>query len=63
MDADEIFHQKRMEYVKHCIHEKHNILSRFDNHETDTEAHISERSDCGKDVPKWKPYVNQIPRH
>ena len=26
MDADERFHQKRMEYVKYCIHEKHNIL-------------------------------------
>ena len=25
MDADERFHQKRMEYVKYCIHEKHNI--------------------------------------
>ena len=25
MDADERFHQKRMVYVKYCIHEKHNI--------------------------------------
>ena len=25
MDADERFHQKRMEYVKYCIHEKHSI--------------------------------------
>ena len=25
MDADERFHQERMEYVKYCIHEKHNI--------------------------------------
>ena len=25
MDADERFHQKRMGYVKYCIHEKHNI--------------------------------------
>ena len=25
MDADERFHQKRKEYVKYCIHEKHNI--------------------------------------
>ena len=25
MDAEERFHQKRMEYVKCCIHVKHNI--------------------------------------
>ena len=26
MDAEERFHQKRMEYVKYCTHVKHNIL-------------------------------------
>ena len=26
MDAEERFHQKRMVYVKYCIHVKHNIL-------------------------------------
>ena len=25
MDAEERFHQKRMEYVKYCIHVKHNL--------------------------------------
>ena len=25
MDAEERFHQKRMEYVKYCIHVKHNV--------------------------------------
>ena len=48
MDAEERFHQKRMEYVKYCL---------------DTEAHISQRPDCGKDMPKRKPKVHQIPRH
>ena len=27
--------------------------SRFDNHELDSETHIGQRSDCGKDMPKW----------
>ena len=58
MDADEIFHQNRKEYVKSCIFTKTKHLSRFDNHELD-----GERSDCGKDLPKWKLYVHQIPRH
>ena len=26
MDVDERFHQKRMGYVKYCIHERHNVL-------------------------------------
>ena len=26
MDAEERFHEKRMGYVKYCIHVKHNIL-------------------------------------
>ena len=47
VDADERFFEK-MVYVEYCIHEKHNIPPRFDNHELDTEAHIGERSDCGK---------------
>ena len=25
MDAEERFHQKKLEYVKYCIHVKHNI--------------------------------------
>ena len=37
--------------------------SRFDNHELDTETHIGQRPDYGKDVPKRKPKVHQIPRH
>ena len=63
MDAEERFHQKGMEYVKYSIHMKHNIP--FDSISTNWthEAHISEKSDCGKDVPKWKPNVHRIPRH
>ena len=26
MDAEERFHQKRMEYDQYCIHVKHNVL-------------------------------------
>ena len=37
--------------------------SRFDNYELDFEAYVSKRSDCGKDIPKRKPEVHQIPRH
>ena len=37
--------------------------SRFDLHELDTEARISQRPDCGKNMPKRKPQVHQIPRH
>ena len=59
MDAEERFHQKRMGYVKYCIHVKQHS-SRFDNYELDTEAHISQRPDCGKDMSKRKPKVHQI---
>ena len=38
-------------------------FSRFDLHELDTEALISQRPDCGKNMPKRKPPVHQIPRH
>ena len=29
LDADERFHQKRMVYVKYCIHEKHGLSSTY----------------------------------
>ena len=39
------------------------IGSQFDLHELDIEARISQRPDCGKNMSKWKPPENQIPRH
>ena len=36
--------------------------SRFDLHELDTEARISQSPGCGKNMPKWKPQMHQIPR-
>ena len=63
MDADESFlwQKNGTRLILHSWEASH--PSRFDNHELDTEAHISERSDCGKDVSKWKLTVHQIPRH
>ena len=63
MDAEERFHQKRMVYVKCYTHVKHNIPLDFDLHELDTEARISQRPDCDKNVPERKPQVYQIPGH
>ena len=48
MDAEERFHNKRMEYVKYCIHVKTECSSPCDLHELDTEARISQRPDRGK---------------
>ena len=50
MDAEERFHKKRMRYVKYCIHMNHNIPLDLKNYELDTEAHIGQRPDCGKDI-------------
>ena len=63
MDAEERIHQQRMGYVKYCIHVKHNILLDSITTNWDTEAFFSQRSDCGKDMPKRKPKVHHIPRH
>ena len=60
MDADERFHQKRMEYVKYCIHEKHNIPLDSKTKNWTLKTHIGQRSDCGKDMPKWNPNMHQI---
>ena len=53
MDAEERLHQKRKVYVKCCIHVKHNIPLDFDLHELDTEARISQRPDCDKNVTEY----------
>ena len=37
--------------------------SRFDLHELDIEARVSQGPDCGENMPKVKPQVHQIPRH
>ena len=63
MDAEERFHQKRMEYVKYWIHVKNNIP--LDSITTNwTLKHISVKGQiCGKDMSKRKPKVHQIRRH
>ena len=49
MDAEERFHQKRMNGVRHVLHSRETQhSSRFDLHELDTEPRISQRPDCGK---------------
>ena len=48
MDAEERFHQKRMGFVKYCIHMRHNILLNS----------ISLNRDCGKNMSKRKPKEN-----
>ena len=54
--------RKRMNGVRHVLHSRETQhSSRFDLHELDTEAHISQRPGCGKNMPKWKPQVHQIP--
>ena len=58
VDAEERFHQKRNQHSRESGHS-----SRFDLHELDTEARISQRPDYGKNMPKRKPQVHQIPRH
>ena len=63
MDAEERFHQKRKAYVTYRIHVKHNVP--LDSITTNwTLKHVSvKRTGCGKDMPKRKPKVHQIPRH
>ena len=63
MDAEERFHQKRMGYVKYCIHVKHNIPLDLITMNWTLKAHIGQRPDCGKNMPKRKPQEHQIPRH
>ena len=45
MDAEERFHNKRMGYVKYCIHT----------------TRVSQRTDSSKNMPKWISQVHQIP--
>ena len=63
MDAEERFHQKRMEYVKYCIHVKHNIPLDLISMNW-TLKHVSVKGQIVvKNMTKWKPQVRQIPRH
>ena len=50
--------------VRQTLHSRETLQSsRFDNYELDTEARISQRPDCGENMPKGKPQEHQIPRH
>ena len=50
MDAEERFHNKRMVYVKYCIHMRHNIpLSSISLNWTSKYV-VSQRPDCGKNM-------------
>ena len=62
MDAEERFHNKRMGYVKYCIHTRHNIPFSLISLNW-TAKHVSvKRTDRGENVPKWISQVHQIPR-
>ena len=63
MDAEDRFHQK-MNGVRQILHSRETQRpTRINNYELDTETRISQMADCGKDMPKRKPKVHQIPRH
>ena len=51
MDAEERFYNKRMRYVKYCIHTRHNISSQPDLPELDCQTRVSQETDCGKNMP------------
>ena len=62
MDAEERFYNKRMGYVKYCIHTRHNILLSQIFLNWTSKMRVSQRTDCGKNMPKWISQVQQIPR-
>ena len=63
MDAEERFHDKRMVYVKYCIHMRHNIpLSLISLNWTSKYVSVK-RPDCGKNMSKWVSQVFKVPRH
>ena len=53
MDAEQRFHQKRMEYVKYHIHVKHHILLDLISMNW-TLKHVSVKGQIGKNMPKRK---------
>ena len=62
MDAEERFHNKRMGYVKYCIHMRHDIPLSSISLELDLQMRVSQRPDCGKkNMSKWICQVHQIP--
>ena len=63
MDAEERFHQKRMGYVKYCIHTRHNIPLNSISLNWYSKIRVSQRSDCGENMSKWVSQVYQAPIH
>ena len=62
MDAEETFHQKNgICQILHSYETQHS--SQLDLLELDRKAHVSQRTDCGKNMPKWVSQVEQIPRY
>ena len=62
MDAEERFHNKRMGIcqILHSYETQHSY--QLDLLELDRETRVSQRTDCGENMPKWISQVQQIPR-
>ena len=52
MDAEEKFHTKRFGYVKY-LHSYATQHSQLDLLELDCKTRVSQRADCGKNMPRW----------
>ena len=62
MEAEERFYNKRMGYVKCCIHTRHNILLSLISLNLDCQTRISQGTECGKNMPRWISQVQHISR-
>ena len=61
MDAEERFHNKRMGYVKYCIHTRHNIPLSLISLNWTSKTRVSQTTDCGENMSKWTSQEHQIP--
>ena len=62
MDAEARFHNKRMVYVKYCIHKRQHS-SQLDLLELDCKTRVSQKGQIVvKNMLKWISRVQQIPR-
>ena len=58
MDADERFHQKRLGYIKCCIHTRHGIsLASMSMNRYSNQRVVSRWTDCGKNMSERLPQV------